>query len=639
MVYPLLSPNGSTIIVCGHQQGLSILWRGGRPFASQSVASELRPVNGVGNDVVMVIDSEDEEPENDRKDTMIFEQEESERKPSQPHDPIIQTLDIPLGIAVLHLSSPHLPCESQDSTMRSLPKMLSERMFIAMTCSDFTIRLLTVPLLPPSPARKTRAGFECRVLKESSTFGHFGEQMTVLPAETGHQSIPHGVSMTITGSPQHDHEIESIVAENVSDYQASGGSNITSQAHSKALSERNSNMWHFLIASHSTDLSGLLLIHKIAVTADGAKLKTDSGLHDIPWQIHYLPSPAISICFNPSLYPTPRHSQLLIAEATGSVRVLDCFSQHNQGLEGSWLVALYPPFQTASDSNINHKSIIAAEWCLAGKAVIVLLCDGEWGLWDLGNAGPKAKNELQAYEGISGRLVTAFTLSGWTNRLVASKDPAYKSSSTSQKSQGLVPMTPGTRKMRQANLFAGPTNQPTGLLPGGVSVSSTCKASIDKAEDESILIWHGSSVIVLDSLVTYWQNAVRGAGNLFGNDTRGHLKRMSCPYIGSEGWNQLSLFPKSYPSGARLGLSNQKEALITGERKIATIAFHVAENRMRPLLSNQPAISSPADQNLLAIGELGVCGMDRILTGMSKGLHGEYKDRISTKKIGFSASS
>lgn len=638
MVYPLLSPNGSTIIVCGHQQGLSILWRGGRPFASQRTASESRPVNGVGNDVVMAIDSEDEEPENGRKDTMVFEQEESERKPSQPHDPIIQTLEIPLGIAVLHLSFPHLPCESQDSAMRSLPKILSDRIFIAMTCSDFTIRLLTVPLSPPSPARKTRAGFECRVLKETTTFGRFGEQMIVLPAENGHQSIPNGVSITITGSLQQDYESESIGAENVGDTQASRGSNATSQAYSKALSERTSNMWHFLIASHSADLSGLLLIHRIAVTADGAKLNTNSAVHRNPWQIQYLPSPAISICFNSSLYPTPRHSQLLIAEATGSVRVFDCFSQHNHGLEGSWLLALYPPFQTSSDSTISRKSIIAAEWCLAGKAVIVLLCDGEWGLWDLGNGGPKAKNELQAYEGISGRLVTAFTLSGWTNTLIASKYPVYKSSSTSQKSQGLVPMTPGARKMRQANLFAGPTNPPTGLLPGGVSVSSICKASIDKAEDESILIWHGSSIVILDSLVTYWQNAVRGAGNLFGNDTRGQLKRMSSSSIGGEGWNHLSLFPKSSPSGARSSSSNQKEILITGERKITIIAFPVAASCMQGL-SNQSAIPSSADQNLLAIGELGVSGVDRILTGMSNGLRGEYEGRFSTKKVGFSASS
>lgn len=605
---------------------------GGRPFASQCTASESRPVNGVGNDVIMVIDPEDEEPENDYKDPTIFEQEESERKLSQAQDPIIQTLDIPLGVAVLHLSFPHLPCESQDSTMRTLPKILSDRIFIAMTCSDFTIRLLTIPLLPPSPTRKKKAGLECRVLKETGAFGYFGEQIIVVSAENGHQSIPKGVSITITCSQRQDYESESVGAENVGDIQVSGGSNTTSQAHSKALSERTSSIWHFLIASHSADLSGLLLIHRIAITADGAKLNTNSALHNIPWQIQYLPSPAISIWFNSSLYPATRHSQLLIAEATGSVRVFDCFSQHNPGL------ALYPPFQTSPDSTITRKSIIAAEWCLAGKAVIVLLCDGEWGLWDLGNVGPKAKSELKAYEGISGRLVTAFTLSGWTNALITSKYLVNKSSSTSQKSQGLVPMTPGTRKMRQENLFAGRTNQQTGLLPGGVSVSSTCKASIDEAEDESILIWHGSSIVILDSLVTYWQNAVRGVGNLYRNDTRGQLKRMSNSSLGGEVWNHLSLLSKSYPSGARSSSSNQKEILITGERKITIIAFPVAESCLQTS-SDQSAVPSSTDQNLLAVGELGVSGMDRILTGMSNGFQGENEDRFSTKKVGFSASS
>lgn len=618
MVYPHPSPNGSTVIVCGHQQGLSILWKGGRPFESQRTDS--RPVNGVSNDIIMVIDSEDEAPENDYKDTTIFEPEESERKPSQPQDPIIQSLDLPLGTAVLHLSFPHLPPESQDSTMRSLPKILSERILIAMTCSDFTIRLLTVPLLPPSPARKMRAGSECRVLKETSALGYFGEQIIVLPAENGHQSIPKGVSITITGSPQQDYENGSIGAEDVGDTQAPGGTNTTSQAHSKLLPERTSNKWHFLIASHSADLSGLLLIHRIAVTADGAKLNNNSTLHHIPWQIQYLSSPAISIWFNSSLYPAPRHSQLLLAEATGSVRIFDCFSQRNQVLEGSWLVALYPPFQTSSDStsNISRKLIIAAEWCLAGKAVIVLLCDGEWGLWDLGNVGPKSKNELKAHEGISGGLVTAFTLSGWANSLNASKYPVNKSSTTSQKSRGLVPMTPGTRKMRQENLFAGPTNQPTGLLPGGLSVSSTCKASIDKAEDESVLIWHGSSIVILDSLITYWQSAVRGVGNLFGSDTRGQLKRMSSASLGGEVWNQLSIFSNSYLYGARSSSSNQKEILVTGERKITIVACPVAESSAQAL-SIQSAISPSADQNLLVMGELGVNGMDRILSHMSNG--------------------
>lgn len=618
MVYPLLSPNGSTVIVCGHQQGLSILWRGGRPFESQRTESESRPVNGVSNDIIMVIDSEDEAPEINYKDTTIFEQEESERKPSQPQDPIIQSLDLPLGTAVLHLSFPHLPPESQDSTMRSLPKILSDRILIAMTCSDFSIRLLTVPLLPPSPTRKMRAGSECRVLKETSALGYLGEQMIVLPAENGHQSIPKGVSITITASPQQDYENEPIGAENAGDTQAPGGSNNTSQAHSKFLPERPSKTWHILVASHSADLSGLLLIHRIALTADGAKLNNNPALHHIPWQVQYLPSPAISIWFNSSLYPSSRHSQLLIAEATGSVRVFDCFSQHNQGLEGSWLVALYPPFQTSdSTSTISRKLIIAAEWCLAGKAVIVLLCDGEWGLWDLGNVGPKSKNELQAHEGISGKLVTAFALSGWANSLNASKYPVNKSSATSQKSRGLVPMTPGTRKMRQENLFAGPTNQLTGLLPGGLSVSSTCKGSTDKAEDESILIWHGSSIVILDSLVTYWQNAVKGAGNLFSSDTRGQLKRMGSSSLGCEVWNHLSIFSKPYPYGARSSSSNQKEILVTGERKISIVAFPVAESSVQAL-SIQSAIPL-ADQNLLAIGELGVSGMDRILSRMSNG--------------------
>ena len=66
-VYPVKAPNGSTIILYGHETGVGILWRGGRPLkqvASPKQAPKPPPkVNGTSNnDVVMIIDSDDDEP-------------------------------------------------------------------------------------------------------------------------------------------------------------------------------------------------------------------------------------------------------------------------------------------------------------------------------------------------------------------------------------------------------------------------------------------------------------------------------------------------------------------------------------------------------------------------------------------------
>ena len=61
-VYPFSSPNGSNIVIYGHDNGVRIIWRGGRPFRPQSVPEDKSKTNGANADDVMVIDSDDETP-------------------------------------------------------------------------------------------------------------------------------------------------------------------------------------------------------------------------------------------------------------------------------------------------------------------------------------------------------------------------------------------------------------------------------------------------------------------------------------------------------------------------------------------------------------------------------------------------
>lgn len=646
-VYPLLSPNGSTVIVCGHGQGLSILWRGGRSFKSQPKAAESKPFNGASKDTVMIIDSDDEEPPKPYNDAPVFNDEEEERDFSEPYDPLVQTLDLPIGVAVLHFSFPHLPSEPTEPTMMSLPRLLSDRIVIAMACSDFSIRVLTLPLVPPSPQSKTRPELRSQIPSPKITCGHFGEQMLVVSGGNaggnGHQSIPRGVSVTTTArslpsAPENN--IISVPHPGGPQDQTRNRSRSASRPRSQSSSPAAGRSWDLLIASHSAQFSGLLLIHKVAIVADGSKIDATPALHNASWQIQYLASPAISIHFNSSIYPAPRHSELLIAEAKGVVRILDCLSQHESRPEGLWLISLYTAFQNPPSSVIGHKHILSAQWCLGGKAVVVLLADGEWGVWDLENAGPKAKNRMEVTEGVSGTILNSFDISGWLSSFRAFKGPVKNAGVTVDKSHGLAPMTPGTRRIRQESLFTGLTAPSNSLVHGGLSVSPTRKTAIQKSDDESILLWHGDSITILPSLLKHWQNTVRGAGNLFGTDTLGQLKRVGSSSLGGEVRIEVSLFPEPCPSPVKSRALDQNDILITTERGIIIMATPIGEPRATNPL-NPSTTTSSADQQLLALGELDVNGMDRVLAGMSNGFqtHGDYGNGSSPmKKVGFLSS-
>ena len=588
----------------------------------------------------MIVDSDDEEPPKPYNDTPVFNDEEEEHDVSEPYDPLIQTLDLPIGVAVLHFSFPHLPSEPTESTMKSLPSLLSDRIVVAMDCSDFSVRVLTLPLLPPSPQSKMRPELRSQIPSTKSTYGHFSEQMMVVSGGNGHQSIPRGVSVTITAR-----SLPSAGGDNIIGAQKPGGpqdqtrnrSHSASRPRSQNSSPVADRSWDLLIASHSAQFSGVILIHKVAIVADGSKIDTTFAEHNVPWQIKCLASPATSIHFNSSIYPAPRHSELLIAEANGVVRILDCLSQHESRPEGSWLLSLYSAFQHIPAPVISRKHILDAQWCLGGKAVVVLLADGEWGIWDLENAGPKAKMGMEVTEGVSGTLLTPFDISGWISTSRTLKSSAKNTGVTGDRSHGLAPMTPGTRKIRQESLFTGSTAQSNGLVFGGLSVSPTRKTAIQKADDESILLWYGDDIAILPSLLKYWQNTVRGAGNLFGTDTRGQLKRIGSSSLGEEVRNEVSLFPESYPPTVKYRIADQNDILITTERGIIMMATPVAEPRATTS-SNPSTIISSIDQKLLTLGELDVNGMDRILAGMSNGsqAHRDYGNGSSpVKKVGF----
>lgn len=558
----------------------------------KSVAGADRPAdnnaNGATSDDPMTIGSDDDEPpsgtDQNHEIPAEFEDREEEYDPLRPYAPIVQTLDLPLGSRVLRLSFLSLPTELQQSSLGSLPQMLLERMVVAVACSDHSVRLLTIPLTPPSEYNRVKPEIGGNCPRASTRKGLFGTRMIILTSDRSHRSLVQGVSMTLTAN------------------------SITSTGSNDRFDDEDI-VWGLLVASHSADISGLLLIHKISILPDGSELEADPDA-DRPWRSQFLPFSATAISFNPSSYPATRHSQILIADARGAVSIYDCVP-HSHADRGSWLISLHPGFEA---DTAQRKQLLTAHWVLGGRAIAVLLAHGEWGIWDLEDGAPKAKKGTDGWQASAGVSLFDFTLAGWIGRLSETKEEYKKQSFPTSKSQ-LAPMTPATRQVRQETLFTGSASKAGSNARGGISVCTARDSFDGRKDDETLLLWHGSSVLVIPSLLTYWKNKIKGSGNLFGNGVEGQPRQLNNITLGGEVRNDVSLIPPSQSLGSK---TKPSSLLITGERRIKIVGPPLSKGSSPP--TNDPKLSvrsKPTDEAMLARGELDVDGIDSVLTRMS----------------------
>lgn len=601
----------------GHEQGLRVVWRGGKPFKHQSVPVEKKTKsNGASEDAVMIVDSDEGAPENSEQPPYqdpMFEEEYGEFDVLEPYEPILQTLELPLGVEVLHLAFPHLPANAHSSGLESLPNLFSQKLVVAVACSDFLIRVILLPLLPPSPQSKSKLELRNTASNLGAGKSLYGEQMIVLSGGTTHRSIPKGVSMSATSNPLEDLEDVYMDKNDTSSKKTDLRRNSSKPAsRSRSRSRLEDHQWDLLVASHSADLSGLLLIHRIPIMAGKAALSSE--LH-IPWRIQYLASPTVSVYFNSALYPAPRHSQLLIAEAKGIVRILDCLPQ-SKAAEGSWSLSLYTAFETLQDSTSRRKPVLDARWVLGGKAILVLLADGRWGIWDLENAGPKPIDGTNSTPRTSADSLTNFALESWVGDSLKSRKLLKSSSTKTEDGSKFAPMTPGIRKIRQQELFTEPALQPDGPVRGGLSVSPSPNASNIRTDDEAVLVWHGNTIAVIPSLFIHWQNKARRSGNLFGSGAKGEPRMINNIQLGGELCKEASLIPSHHRPGPANDGATYPEVLVTGGHRLVIVTTPIVEPQL-PSSPPSPLLSSATDQQLLTRGDLNVDGMDRILSSMS----------------------
>ncbi|KAL9114373.1 MAG: hypothetical protein Q9187_007481, partial [Circinaria calcarea] len=517
IVYPVPAPNGSNIILCGHEQGLLILWRGGRPFKpAVKIGEQTSRTNGTSSDALMIIDSDEEEqlphPSETYQDRPEYDDEEEELNPDEPYHPIIQQLDLPLGTAILHMSFPNVPASIQAQELQSLPKLLRQRLVIAVACADCTIRILTLPLSPPSPSSKARSELRANALLAFAGNGTWGEQVITLNGNTTHQTLPKGVSIAL--SPRVVEESDERLSRDIKGQEklpSNSTVTLTSHLHDHHTPEdvKNQTRWDLIISSHSEDISGLLLVHRVPISVDSLNLGIESTDSNFLWRTESLARPIITAQLHIPLQSAQgRYPCVLVAQSNGPVKIYDCCTTAKPD-HGSWRLTLYASMYPFADPS-NGRSLLDAKWVLGGKAIAVITSDGEWGIWDIASGST-----------MLGGIPTPFTVNGWIGSTPIGLQTSKKSAGRSETRSRLAPMTPGTRRVKQEVLFAGPTPRSNVSTLGGISVSSSGKVSNGRENDEGVAIWHADKIIRIPSLHTFWQNRVTGSGNLFSDGSNG----------------------------------------------------------------------------------------------------------------------
>lgn len=592
------APNGSSIIIYGYENGLKAIWRGGKQFSAlkESAPQEKSKSSGKDkdDDAVMIIDSdEDDAPEPvaaQAEGSYDFSTEETEVDPASPFEEILRQIDIPLGNRVLDLAVPRVLPEWARSPLDPFPPVLKNTIVVSAVCSDFSTRVITMPLVPPHPTQTDPKSWRIQTLTISGGITH--------------QDIPRGVSLTFSCQE----------AEEDADRRKS---------RSRAGS---SGRWDLLVATHSAEGSGMLLLHRIPVLDD--RLSEE----DITSQRQLLPAPAQTIAFNPSSYPLVRHSTLLVAFHSGFVKIYSCFkvkrvtkSARRSSMpqedyeaadtEGRWLISLYPGFESGPTGLPRRKTIIDADWVLGGRAIMVLLVDGEWGVWDIEGAGPgNTKGPLHrqsSVQGVTGGSLTAYAVSG---RILT---PPTNSQSEAEQRPRFAPMTPSTKRVREDTLLKGSMNPASPSLCGEISVFQT-NSSQEALPDESILLRHGRQSAAIPSLLSLWRNAVRATGT-FDASNRCRVTPFQDVHLMGENFQAIghSLAPVRH---SRAADRQPFDVLVAAEHQIMILAPRLIETDGKVVAKAvEKEATAETDQLMLRRGELDVEGMGRLLNGMANG--------------------
>ncbi|KAM0327213.1 hypothetical protein ACHAQA_006347 [Verticillium albo-atrum] len=510
--YPVLSPQGATILLYAHGNGITIAWRGGRRFKPTKKApqttSAVKP-NGNATpsaDVVMLIDSDEEEaapPKKQPSAPYIDKPEFESAVEDEPYPDIIQTLDLSLGAPALQIAVlPITPCTAEDAAAAGT-ETLKEKMVFAVSCSNADVYVLSLPLTTPSPESKDRPELRSSLLTATAGSGQWGDSAIVLTGQTKHSN---GIALSLARPAK---------SSTTSD-------RIREQAGSSLSTPKS----RLVVASHNKEASGVLRLWDVPLD-----IKAEAGdkSRARPFQTEYLPAPLTGISFNPT-----NSSQLLVIAASQAARIYDYAAaslppdDHAVGqfpAKGSWLLSLYQPFARPTAT---RKPILDAAWISHGRAVFALLADGSWGIWDVEGASPLGSTLLgKQSSGIQGAALTAFSVSGQ----IEGTSPLRNAVNGARSSGDFVPMTPHSRRDAAASLNAVTTPEKLAGIKGGVTVTPL-PARGSQSGDESVVLWIGGldNVSVIPAVSRFWDAQLRrssgGGVNLFSGTTPTRMVRL-----------------------------------------------------------------------------------------------------------------
>lgn len=611
-IYPIAAPNGSTIVLYGHENGVGIIWRGGRPLKKTAPPpkqpSKPPPkVNGT-KDAIMIIDSDDDEPAAPLLPKADFEADEEELDPDQPYPSIIQHLRLSLNTEVLHVAVPPVPATPMLGSEERVPALFSSRMVFAVACTDYSVRIITLPLGPPPDVAKERP---------SSAKSQYGEDILKIPTHAGHQTVPRGVSLTWTsrGEPRHRQSSEDEMDIDRDDRPTTATGRRSprkKQSRSRSATNPEGHGFDLLVASHSTELGGLLKLWRFSLTETSVTASNPIS----PFQTVVLQKPATKVAFNSAQYPKHRHSQLLVADSSGIARIYDPLARRKRSAasspdSGTFVALFRTSFETPKSSApcppvlVTRKPIIDAAWASDGHHILALLADGEWGIWDVGRTESHPASDP-----------SAFSLRGFVG---ITETERAGGGSASPKSRGgrsaLVPMTPNTRRRKEDTLFHGSSSSSSIPYRGAISVASL--PSMDGGVgEESVVIWYGSEVYRIPDLAKFWSRATSTevGGSLGGlNLAQVH----DIPLLGESitSIDQFNITVKE----ARMAIP--RSILLSAEHRLIITANANESINKDPYFvcgeeDDEEAELRRADQALLARGELDLGGMSRIMEDM-----------------------
>jgi hypothetical protein len=467
---------------------------------------------------------------------------------------------IQLGCSVVDVATPQVPHETR-LQLSNVPEDLNYNILIIAACSDFSLRAILLPLEPSGPSVPSISD--------------------VVMGSTYLPWLPTSISLTWSVSLRN--QGDTFIAED------------------EDFSELDLTDPEWLIVSSSSEGVSKAIISKFKSSQPNSFTTVQKLL---------LPHISLQVSWNPSTYPSPLHSQILVPCSNGQLYIYDL-------LASKWLSSFATRFeqsQSFEDASYilpKRKRVLDAQWALNGRVVIVLLADGEWGIWDVtGNE----KTNMKA---------NSFAIWG----MIGSGVPSHFSSSGSKRSlesRGSLPtMTPNTKRVHQDHLFSGQNLHGSSIQRGAISVKPIPLPSADNSED-SVVIWYNETVCYIDSLQSYWSRAEKRSsdskvqttgGSLFGPgltrmesiDLRGQIVKSITQVVGQNGPGY------SVPRAIVLGTQHQLVTCPYGSHRGGNTT-----KSSRPLASQQNDLSQSL---LLKRGELGINALDNMLDNMNSSRH------------------